>query len=158
MILRILTPGERERTMELEGEAARLAIRPVTFWRLTGLKVERVCALAAEVAPLWRAAETKRLKKRERQRRIGAGQEYGLPLCDRLLMTLIYYRTYISQEFLGYLFDLDASNVCRNMARMRPVLAQVFRIPERRIKVNPEEVATLFLTERNSVSIARKAA
>ena len=105
------------------------------------------------------------MKKRERQRDIGAGQAYGLPLCDRLLMTLIdyrtyvsQYRTYISQEFLGYLFDLDASNVCRNMARMRPVLAQVFRIPERRIKASPEDVATLFLTEPSNASAGRTAA
>ena len=144
--------------MELEGETLRLSKRSVTFWRLTGLKVERFCSLLVAVEPLYRAAEIKRLKKRERQRDIGAGQAYGLPLCDRLLMTLIYYRTYISQEFLGYLFDLDARNVCRNMARMRPVLAQVFRIPERRIKAGPEEVATLFLTEPNSASTGRRAA
>src|ERR1700751_4240950 len=98
------------------------------------------------------------LKKRERQRDIGAGQAYGLPLCDRLLMTLICYRTYISQEFLGYLFDLDASNVCRNMTRMRPVMAPVFGIPERRIKASPEDVATLFLTEPSNASAGRTAA
>ena len=144
--------------MELEGEAARLAKRPVTFMRLTGLAVRRFCALLAEVEPLLARAERKRLNRRERQRRIGAGNAYDLPLCDRLLMTLIYYRTYVSQEFLGYLFDLDAGKLCRNMARLRPVLAQVFRIPERRIKANPEDIATLFLTGRNSASIGRKAA
>ena len=144
--------------MGLDGEALRLSKRPVTFLRLTGLSVQRFCDLLVAINPLYQAAEIKRLKKRERQRDIGAGQAYGLPLCDRLLMTLIYYRTYISQEFLGYLFDLDASNVCRNMARMRPVLAQVFRIPERRIKASPEDVATLFLTQPSTASIGRKAA
>jgi hypothetical protein len=79
--------------MELEGETLRLSKRPVTFWRLTGLKVERFCSLLVAVEPLYRAAEIKRLKTRERQREIGAGQAYGLPLCDRLLMMLIYYRT-----------------------------------------------------------------
>jgi hypothetical protein len=144
--------------MELEGEAARLTRRPVTFKRLTGLNAPQFCDLLKEVAPKIEQADRKRLNKRERQRAIGAGNEYSLPLCDRLLMTLIYYRTYVSQEFLGYLFDLDAANVCRNMARIRPVLAQVFRIPEKRIKVNPEEVATLFLTELSNGSIGLKAA
>jgi len=144
--------------MELEGEAARLAKRPVTFKRLTGLSVEQFIKLLAEVLPLLVKAETKRLMKRERKRGIGAGEKYSLPVCDRLLMTLIYYRTYISQEFLGYLFDLHASNACRIMQILRPVLAQVFRIPERRIVMTPEEVTTLFLTERNSGSIAPKAA
>jgi hypothetical protein len=73
-------------------------------------------------------------------------------------MTVIDYRTSISQAFLGDLFDRDASNVCRNMTRMRPVLAQVFRIPEQRITASPEDVATLFLTEPSNASAGRKAA
>ena len=44
------------------------------------------------------------------------------------------------------------------MKIIRPVLAQVFRIPERRIKVDPEEVAPLFLTAPNNASTAPKAA
>ena len=144
--------------MELEGEAARLAKRPVTFKRLTGLSVEQFIKLLAEVSPRLAAAEKKRLLKRERQRGIGAGEKHSLRVCDRLLMTLIYYRTYISQEFLGYLFDLHASNACRTMKILRPVLAQVFRIPERRIVMTPEEVTTLFLTEPNSASTDPKAA
>ncbi len=143
--------------MELEGETARLAKRPVTFMRLTGLPVERFETLLEEAAPLLAQANAKRLNRRERKRGIGAGRRYDLPVCDRLLMTLIYYRTYISQEFLGYLFDMEASNVCRNMKIIRPVLAQIFRMPERRIKMMPEDVATLFLTARSSGSTVRKA-
>ncbi len=144
--------------MELEGEALRLSKRPVAFKRLTGLSIPQYMDLLERFAPLMAAADAKRLNKRERQRKIGAGNAYSLPLCDRLLMTLIYYRTYVSQEFLGYLFDLDDANVCRNMARVRPILAQIFRVPEKRIKVDPEDVATLFLTARNSASTDRKAA
>jgi hypothetical protein len=144
--------------MGLEGEAARLAKRSVTFKRLTGLDVRQFCDLLEKFEPLMQAADRKRLNKRERQRKVGAGNEYSLPTCDRLLMTLMYYRTYISQEFLSYLFDLDDANVCRNMARIRPILAQIFRVPEKRIKVDPEEVATLFLTARNSGSTGLKAA
>ena len=143
--------------MELAGEAARLAKRPVTFMRLTGLPVERFEALLSEVTPLLAAATVKRLSRRERKRGIGAGRPCDLPVCDRLLMTLMYYRTYISQEFLGYLFDMDSGNVCRNMQIIRPVLAQVFRVPERRIKMLPEDVATLFLTAPSSGSTVRKA-
>ncbi len=143
--------------MELAGETARLAKRPVTFMRLTGLPVERFRALVIEVAPLLDKENIKRLSRRHRQRAVGAGKRYDLPVCDRLLMTLVYYRTYISQEFLGYLFDMSASNVCRNMKIIRPVLAQVFRVPERRIKMVPEDVGTLFLTAQSSGSIARKA-
>lgn len=158
MILRVLALKKRERIMEPEGEAARLAKRPTTFMRLTGLPVARFEALVAEVAPLLVAANKKRLSRRERKRAVGAGKRFDLPVCDRLLMTLIYYRTYISQEFLGYLFDMDASNVCRNMRIVRPVLAQVFRVPERRIVMTPEEVTTLFLTAPNKGSTGHRAA
>jgi Helix-turn-helix of DDE superfamily endonuclease len=144
--------------MEIEGEALRLSKRPVAFRRLVGLNVLQFMELLEKFAPLMAAADAKRLNKRERQRKIGAGNEYSLPLCDRLLMTLIYYRTYVSQEFLGYLFDLDDANVCRNMARARPVLAQIFRVPEKRIKVDPKDVATLFLMARNNGSTDLKAA
>ena len=144
--------------MELGGEALRLSKRSVAFKRLTGLDVPQFMDLLEKFVPLMTAADAKRLNKRERQRKIGAGNEYSLLLCDRLLMTLMYYRTYVSQEFLGYLFDLDDANVCRNIARVRPVLAQIFRVPERRIKVDPEDVATLFLTARNKGSIDRKTA
>jgi hypothetical protein len=142
----------------LEGEAARLAKRPVTFMRLTGLPVARFFDLVEAVTPLLVQANVKRLSRRERRRAVGGGKRYDLPVCERLLMTLTYYRTYISQEFLGSLFDMDASNVCRNMKIIRLVLAQIFRIPERRIVMTPEAVTTRFLTAPNSGSTGRKAA
>ena len=36
-----------------------------------------------------------------------------LPLVDRLLLTLLYYRTYVTQEFVGFLFGVDKGTVCR---------------------------------------------
>jgi hypothetical protein len=39
---------------------------------------------------------------------------------------------------------MEASNVCRNMRIVRPVLAPVFRVPGRRIVMTPEEVTPLF--------------
>ena len=76
MILRVLNLI-REGTMKLEGEALRLSQRPVTFWRLTGLKVERFCAVLVAVEPLYPTAEITRLKTRERQRDIGVGKHIG---------------------------------------------------------------------------------
>jgi hypothetical protein len=97
--------------------------------RLTGLPVDRFSALLAGAMPLIAAAECQRLSRRERRRGTGAGMKHDLPLCGRLLMTLVYYRTYVAQEFLGYLSGLNASNVGRNLAQIRPVLAPVFGIP-----------------------------
>jgi hypothetical protein len=53
---------------------------------------------------------------------------------------------------------MEASNVCRNMWIVRPVLAQVFRVPGRRIVMTPEEVTPLFLTAPDKGSTGHRAA
>jgi hypothetical protein len=126
--------------------------------RLTGLPVDRFCALLAGAMPLIAAAERQRLSRRERWRGTGAGKKHDLPLCAPLLMTLIYYRTYVAQEFFCYLSGLNASNAGRNLAQIRPVLAQLFRIPGRRIVMTPKAVTNLSLTGPDNASTVRKAA
>jgi hypothetical protein len=45
-------------------------------------------------------------------------------------MSLMYFRLYITQTLLGYLFDLDASNVSREISgRMLAVLSEVLPVP-----------------------------
>lgn len=141
--------------MALEGHALRLSKKPEAFERLTGLSVAKFSQLLKDIEPLWEAQERKRLSKRERKRAIGAGTPYSLALCDILLMLLIYYRTYVTHAFLGFMFPLDDSNVGRCINRLKPCLAAHFRIPERRI-VASEEAYTLFLTPPNSASSARR--
>jgi hypothetical protein len=141
--------------MALQGHALRLSKKPEAFERLTGLPVAKFSQLLAAVEPLWEAAERKRLSQRKRRRAIGAGTPYSLALCDILLMLLIYYRTYVTHAFLGFMFHLDDSNVGRCINRLKPCLAAHFRIPERRI-VASEEAYTLFLTPPNSAPNARR--
>src|SRR5918999_34032 len=72
------------------------------------------------------------------------------PKAFRLLTLLIYYRTYATHALLGFLFDLDDSAVGRNINPLGPLLAGIFRIPERRIALDPEDIRELFFdaTER----------
>ena len=65
-------------------------------------------------------------------------------------MLLIYYRTYTTHAFLGFLFGVDDSAVGRNINPLQPLLAGIFRIPERRVKLDPEDIRELFFdaTER----------
>jgi hypothetical protein len=65
-------------------------------------------------------------------------------------MLLVYYRTYVPHAFLGFLFGLDDSNVSRSNRRLEPLLAGVFRIPERKVELTREEIRELFFdsTER----------
>jgi hypothetical protein len=117
---------------------------PDTFRQLTGITPEAFDRLLAELEPRYQQADTKRKTRRTRQRKPGAGRKFALPLADRLLMLLMYYRTYTTHAFLGFLFGVDDSSVCRNINPLQPLLAGIFRIPERRIELEPGEIRELF--------------
>ena len=53
-------------------------------------------------------------RKSVRERKAGAGRPFKLDLKDIFLMLLVYYRLYITYTLdIGFLFDLDQSNICR---------------------------------------------
>ena len=62
------------------------------------------------------------LNERDRQRSVGAGGTYKNDTKNRLLMTIIWLRIYATYEVLGFLFDLNKSNVQRNMKPILDVL------------------------------------
>ncbi len=128
----------------------RLRRSPGTFRQLTGITPAVFDGLLAELEPRHRAAEAKRKTRRPRQRKPGAGAKHTLDLSDRLLLLLVYYRTYTTHAVLGFLFGLDDSNVGRNMNPLQPLLAGLFRLPERRVDLEPDEIRELFFdaTER----------
>jgi hypothetical protein len=124
--------------------ADRLLRTPATFRRLTGLTPQAFRRLLGEVAAAEERARTRRASRPGRRRKAGGGRTPALPLADQLLMLLVYYRTYVPHTFLGFPFGLDDSNVGRTHRRSEPLPAGVFRIPERRVELTPEEIAELF--------------
>jgi len=128
----------------------RLRRSPNAFRQLTGITPDAFDRLLAQLTPLHEAAEARRKDRPGRRRKPGAGPKHKLPLSDRLLMLLISYRTYTTHAFLGFLFGVDDSAVSRNINPLQPLLAGIFRIPERRIELDPEEIRELFFdaTER----------
>jgi DDE superfamily endonuclease len=128
----------------------RLQRSPKAFRLLTGLTPAAFDRLLADLTPRYEQAEARRKNRPGRQRRPGAGRKHALGLTDRLLMLLIYYRTYTTHAFLGFLFGVDDSAVGRNINPLQPLLARIFRIPERRVKLDPEDIRELFFdaTER----------
>jgi hypothetical protein len=129
---------------------SRLKRLPDTFRQLTGITPEAFDQLLAELEPRYQRADAKRKKRPGRKREPGAGRKFALPLTDRLLALLMYYRTYTTHAFLGFLFGVDDSSVCRNINPLQPLLAGIFRIPERRVELEPDEIRELFFdaTER----------
>jgi len=124
--------------------ADRLKKSPASFRSLTGITPGAFDALLAELGPRHEAAEARRKARPGRKRKPGAGPKHALALGDRLLMLLIYYRTYVTHAFLGFLFGVDDSSVGRNINPLQPLLAGIFRIPERRVELREGEVRELF--------------
>ena len=94
--------------------------------------------------------EIQRLSKRkDRKRDIGAGRRFKLDVKDRFLMLLVYYRLYITYTLAGFLFDLDQSNICRDIQKIEKLIRKCLPIPQKiynitkRLKT-PDEVEKYF--------------
>ena len=109
----------------------RLSEKPLTFRSFTGREVSEFESLYLELESVYEEYEVKRLSRRGRKRRIGAGRPFKLPLKDRLLMLLMYYRLYITSTLTGFLFDLDQSNVLKNMRVLEPLVKECIPIPKK---------------------------
>lgn len=117
------------------------------YLHLTRIKSAVFDKLLADLTPRYDQADAKRKSRPTRPRQIGGGRKHALDLVDRLLMPLIYYRIYTTYAFL---FGIDDFAVGRNINSLQPLLAGIFRVPARHIRLDPEEMRELFLdaTER----------
>lgn len=80
--------------------------------------------------PVYAEFEKERLTRPGRKRKIGGGRNFNLSLEDRLMVTLMYFRLYVSYALLGYLSHLDGTNVGREInQRMLPALLSVLPVP-----------------------------
>jgi DDE superfamily endonuclease/Helix-turn-helix of DDE superfamily endonuclease len=74
---------------------------------------------------------------------------YAKDLINRFLMLLVYYRLYITYTLAGFLFDLDQSNICRDIQKIEKLIRECLPIPQKiynitkRLKT-PEEVEQYF--------------
>lgn len=111
---------------------ARLRRKPRHFQSFTGLTVEEFDRLLLELEPVYEASLRAQREREDRQRAVGGGHGFALPVAERLLMGLIYLRLYLSRSLLSYLFGLDESNISREFAhRLFPVLLLVLPAPLR---------------------------
>ncbi|MBV9177863.1 MAG: hypothetical protein JO297_12575 [Nitrososphaeraceae archaeon] len=66
---------------------------------------------------------------------VGAGRPFKLKTKERLsLMLLVYYRLYITYTLSRFLFDLDQSNVCRDISIMEPLIKLSVPLPKKLYK------------------------
>ena len=101
------------------------------FLTVTGMNLHQFQSLLPKFTQAFRAQEQKRKAlvvktKAERKRGAGGGSQFAHPLTDRMLMLLIYYRLYLTQEFLTLLFKHQhKSSISRNISQMRALFEEV---------------------------------
>jgi hypothetical protein len=129
-----------------------LSKKPILFKSFTGLTVKEFDGIYDnEMAKRYCKHEIKRLSKRKdsRERSIGAGRHFKLDVKNRFLMLLVYYRLYMTYTLAGFLFDLDQSNICRDIQKIEPLVRKCLPIPQKRYSLStrlrtPEEVERYF--------------
>jgi hypothetical protein len=109
----------------------RLSKKPLLFRSFTGLELSEFDSICKEVESKYPQYEIKRLSKRKRTRKVGAGNHFKLQIRDRFLMLLVYYKLYITHTLAGFLFDLDQSNVHRDIRYMEPVVKSCIPLPSK---------------------------
>lgn len=116
---------------------AKLSRKPKLFLSVTGMNCHQFQALLPQFTAVYDKLERERKRKvvrtgQKRLRRIGGGAPFNNAVADRLLMLLLYYRLYLTQEFMTLLFKAEAKSViCRSIQQMRPVFQAVLPVPER---------------------------
>ena len=110
--------------------------KPTTFNRLFGLSVSQFEDILTKVDSQWQKKVISKYKR--------PGRDYKLDVADMLLMLLLYYRSYISQEFVGYLFGIDDSRVCRIIQKLESLLAKIMVLPNKKY-LSKEEVESLII-------------
>jgi len=102
-----------------------ISSKPQVFLRLTGLQVYEFEKIVEKVHPLWEKEIVGRKKSHGRNEKLKA-------LEDKLLSLFIYYRTYVTHEFIGYLFDIHNANISRLFKKLEPLLAKKVSIKKDR--------------------------
>src|SRR3954453_15285580 len=113
---------------------ARLSKRPLLFRSFTGLEISEFNEIYTEIESRYNEHERKRLSRTKRERKVGAGRPFKLKVRERFLMLLVYYRLYITFTLSGFLFDLDQSNVYRDISILEPLIKLCVPLPKKLYK------------------------
>jgi Helix-turn-helix of DDE superfamily endonuclease len=60
-----------------------------------------------------------------------SGRHFKLDAKSRFLRLLAYYRLYMTYTLAGFLFDLNQSNISRDMQKIEPLVKKCVPIPQK---------------------------
>lgn len=118
----------------------KLARNPKLFLSFTGMHLHIFQELLPQFEQAYSQLEKQRKETlvrtgRDRVRAAGAGKPFSNDLTNRLLMLLVYYRLYLTQDFMTVLFKAsNKSLICRSIQHIRPVVESIVPTPERSLK------------------------
>src|SRR4051812_20854188 len=101
---------------------AHLSRHPAVFQAMTGLTVAAFDDLITDLLPACVTANQQRLTRQGRQRAIGGGRQAELCWTNQVLLTVVWLRTYPTNEVLAHLIGVSDSTISRVLARMVPLL------------------------------------
>ncbi|MCE2509223.1 MAG: transposase family protein [Nitrosopumilaceae archaeon] len=90
------------------------------FRTTVGMSLEQFDFLVRDVEKAHPETKRKRLDRPGRRRRPGAGRPFALHLWDRVLLVLMYYRTYLIQDGMTHLFGISQGSISANIKKMAP--------------------------------------
>jgi hypothetical protein len=109
---------------------------PLLFLRILGISVKEFDAVIERLKPIWEKNIASRYKR--------PGRDCKLDLAEMAMVLFVYYRHYVTQEFVGMLFNIDKATVCRIIKKLEPLLLEVVPLPERN-GLQPHELESLII-------------
>ena len=110
--------------------------RSASFRRLIGVSTVTFDRMLARLRGLWAMAQS-------HKQRSGRPWEVG-GLEDHLLVMLLYYRCYVTQEFIGFCYGVDRSVICRTIKRIETLAKPLFSV-QRKPVISREEAEALMV-------------
>jgi hypothetical protein len=96
-----------------------------------GLPEEVFWQLVADMEAKLPAYELKRLDREDRQRAVGGGRTFDLPLVIRIALVLTYLRLHIPQQAVACMYkNATQADVSRELRRLLPLMKQVLPCPK----------------------------
>ena len=142
---------------------ARLSRKPLLFRSFTGLEIAEFDIISKEIESKYYEHERKRLSNRKRKRDVGTGRPFKLKVKERFVMLLVYYRLYITYTLSGFLFDLDQSNVYRDISMLEPLIKLCVPLPKKLYKrtrrartIDEVEESTFQVSKHLSILLNKK--
>lgn len=111
--------------------------KPSFLKRLTGLDTKEFKQLVSKARPEW-------LRQVVRPKKV-SGRAYEISnMENHILLMLIYYKFYITYDFLGMIFGIDASTANRAVMRIEPILARISHFEKKRLN-NKDDLSTIII-------------